>query len=221
MNEKPQRLRVLQSVPALRETTNPYLKQLIDSLSAVADVSLFSWRRALTGRFDVLHIHWPDVLIKGQSIPKTFARRMAFAAMLIRWSFGRRAIVRTVHNVAPHEKPSAVDRLLLAWCDRLTDVWIVLTPNSPLPRQTSAPVHHISHGHYRDWFADRDRDQVHPGKVLFFGLVRRYKGVDRLIQAFSGVPDKSGPGCRTRIAGHTGSESASGLSAHFGRRARP
>ena len=41
------------------------------------------------------------------------------------------------------------------------------------------------HGHYRDWFARYDQPAAVPGRLSYFGLIRRYKGVDVLLQALT------------------------------------
>ena len=70
------RLRVLQSFPEPRPTTNPYIVMLRNSLAADPGIELatFSWSRFLTGRFDVFHAHWPEILVNGRSPLKRFAR---------------------------------------------------------------------------------------------------------------------------------------------------
>ena len=55
-------MRVMQTFGEPRDTTNPYLVMLRDALVAEPTIEHvpFSWRAALTGRYDVLHVHWPD-----------------------------------------------------------------------------------------------------------------------------------------------------------------
>jgi beta-1,4-mannosyltransferase len=175
-------VRVLQSFPRPRRTTNPYLSQLLSAMPPDVDVSTFGWRTALTGRYDVLHVHWPEVMLRGSSRLRTAVRQVRFAALLLRVTARRTALVRTLHNTQPHEAPSAVERALLAWVERRTTLWIRLNPLTPAP--TDAPVVTVLHGHYRDWYAPHPREQASPGRYLFFGLVRPYKGVEALLAAF-------------------------------------
>ena len=70
-----ERLTVMQSFGAIRETTNPYQTQLVDALAEHVDVRLFSWRGALLGELDALHVHWPEVLIRDRTVART-ARRV-------------------------------------------------------------------------------------------------------------------------------------------------
>lgn len=182
-------MRVMQSFSAMRDTTNPYLKQLLASISTDdSQARTFSWSAAVRGQFDVLHLHWPEVLLRGSSRSKTWLRRIAFFAVLLRIRFSRRALVRTLHNLAPHEAGSFVERQLLAFCDRCTTLWITLVPSTPVP-SGSAPRRTILHGDYRDWFKGVPLPDPVPGRLLYFGLIRAYKGVDDLVRVFGTMSD--------------------------------
>lgn len=190
------RLRVMQSYRALRRTTNPYLAQLSAAVGTAVDVVPFDWRRALTGRVDVLHAHWPETLLAGRPGIRAAARRMLFLALLVRLSVTRVAVVRTLHNVAAHESPSMVDRRLLAAFDSRTTLWIRLNDHTPTPHP--GPVVTIRHGHYRDWFGGMARPASVPGRLLTFGLVRPYKGVENLVARFGEIDD---PALSLRVVG--------------------
>lgn len=64
-NAAPGPIVVLQSFRTPRPTTNPYIVMLGETLRTTPGVVLlnFSWRRALFGRFDVFHVHWPEILV--------------------------------------------------------------------------------------------------------------------------------------------------------------
>src|SRR3954451_136972 len=173
---------VLQSFPRPRSTTNPYLVQLVRALPDDVRIEYFSWRHVLAGRYDVLHLHWPEVLLRSPSRAKALARK-ASAALLLGVLWVRRvAVVRTLHNPRPHEQPPQFDRAVLRGLDRATTRWIRLNAftAAPDPARTST----ILHGHYRDWFAQADRPAV-PGRLLCFGLLRPYKGVECLLESFA------------------------------------
>ena len=190
---------MLQSVPALLETTNPYLTQLFAALNDDVDVevSTFSWRRAVIGSFDVLHVHWPELLLRGRSRPRRLIRRTLLLAVLLRIRLSRRVLVRTLHNLRPHEPGRWIERRLLALVDRWTTSFIALNTETPSPR-VGAPVVVIPHGHYRDWFAGRFVPDAVPGRFGYLGIVRAYKGVDVLLEAFASVAD---PAATLRIVG--------------------
>jgi beta-1,4-mannosyltransferase len=178
-------MRVLQSFPAGRSTTNPYLVQLTDQLAPEPVVLGFSWRRALTEQYDVFHAHWPEALLHGTTPTRSRARRLLFRALLLRLRLNRRrvAVVRTVHNLRSHETGLRAERRLLDRFDSATSFWIRLNPTTPTP--AAAPAMTIEHGDYRDWFAGVAVPAAQPGRLVYFGLIRPYKGVPGLIQAFS------------------------------------
>ncbi|MDJ0378966.1 glycosyl transferase [Cryobacterium sp. PH31-L1] len=187
-------MRVLQSFPEGRATTNPYLLQLSRSLSPAVEVLGFTWRRALTSRYDVFHVHWPEVLLQGRTPGRALARRMLFRLLLARLRLRRTAVVRTLHNVRSHELSPRHDQRLLHRFDQMTTLWIRLNPFTPVP--AGALEHTIPHGDYRDWYAEYSPGTPVPGRLLYFGLIRAYKGVDALVESFSQI-DGGEPGALT------------------------
>lgn len=180
---------MLQSFPDNGSATNPYLLQLVDALRGTdrsVRVIGFGWRAALLGPIDVFHVHWPERLVRGASPIRTVLRRSAFLLLLVRLAVTRVAVVRTVHNLDSHERGGAIERLLLRALDRRVAVRIRLNPFTPLP--DGGVTRTILHGHYRDRFASSTTPPVR-GRILFFGLVRPYKGIEELIEAFRGVRD--------------------------------
>nr|WP_284288160.1 hypothetical protein [Angustibacter aerolatus] len=168
-------MRVLQSFAPPRPTTNPYLVLLQRNLPEPVRSSPFSWRLALTGRYDVLHVHWPEVLLRGSSRLRTLSRQARFALLLARLRLRRTPVVRTRHNLTAHEPAGRLEGLLVRALDRRTRVSVLLNPVLPAPGPERSVV--VLHGHYRDWFAAHPRDEAVPGRLLFFGLVRPYKQV--------------------------------------------
>lgn len=191
-------LRVMESLKQVRPTTNPYLVQLQQSLQRTPgiDVSFFGWRRALFGRVDVFHVHWPELLPGGHRMLGRAARRLLTLAFLIRIRVTGVAVVRTLHNL---ERPSGlarVDLKLLDWIDRVTTLTITLNSDTPV-----APGHAhrtILHGHYRDWFATQPMSPAVDGRIGYVGLIRRYKGVEQLVDAFRAM---DAPGSSLSVAG--------------------
>lgn len=179
-----QPLRVLESFRAPRATTNPYLVLLLRSLPDDIRVRTFSWSAAFWSRYDVLHVHWPEVVVERRNSLRALLATALFALVLVRCRLLGTAVVRTAHNVQPHERKGATTRLVLRFCDRSTRWWIRLNDWTPTP--PDAPVTTIPLGHYRDWFADVDGRSAPsvPGRLLYFGLIRPYKGVEALLAAF-------------------------------------
>lgn len=175
---------VLQSFPEPRPTTNPYIVMLSDAVADTegAELMTFSWRRALLGHYDVFHAHWPEILVSGSSPVKTALRQAMMAALLTRLKLTRTPIVRTWHNLKRPDGISRVQNALLAWFERQTTTLILLNTSTEPPPGKHTAV--ILHGHYRDWFARFPRPAAVPGRLSYFGLIRRYKGVDGLVAAF-------------------------------------
>lgn len=190
------RITVLFSTEQPVETTNPYLVQLYRSLPEQVTPHFFSMRDALLSRYDVLHLHWPEYLLRHPTRLGTLAKQGAVALLLLRLKLVGTPIVRTLHNVAPHEDHGAIERTLLGWIDRMTRRWIRINAATPVrPPFTDT----ILHGHYRDWFARMPQAASVPGRLLHFGLIRPYKGVEILLDAMRGIDD---PGISLRIVGN-------------------
>jgi glycosyltransferase involved in cell wall biosynthesis len=176
---------VLASAPRPRATTNPYITMLLESLEQHAEVRVvhFSWREALLGRYDVVHAHWPEIWVQGRTPVRRLARQGLTAAFLTRLTLGRVPVVRTVHNLEPHEGRTRAQQALLDWFDRLTTLRIVINDATVLPEGVERVT--ILHGHYRDWFAAHPRAARHGGRLAYVGGIARYKGVDLLLDAFA------------------------------------
>ena len=181
-------LTVLESFREIRAETNPYIAQLAKALTATPGVNWdsFSWPRALFGHVDVYHVHWPEITMGGHNGVGRFARRTLTAAFYLRLLLTRTPVVRTWHNTERPSDLGKVDHWLLDVLDGLTTLRIRLNPATPMP--LDAPHVTILHGHYREWYAPYARSPQIPGRVSYVGLVRRYKGVEDLIQAFSALP---------------------------------
>jgi len=199
-------LTVLESFPRPRPTTNPYLARLPHELPDDVRVLTFDWRTALLGRYDVFHVHWPEKLVRGASPLRTAYRAAATTALLVRLALRRTPVVRTLHNSTPHEAGGRVERALVRALEARTSAWIVLSPGTRLPAHAPADAHVVTipHPHYRDWYAEHPRPAARPGRVLFFGLVRPYKGVEDLLAAFAALP---GDDLELRVVGSPESES--------------
>tara|TARA_R110002020_G_scaffold214865_6_gene422054 strand:+ start:9981 stop:12035 length:2055 start_codon:yes stop_codon:yes gene_type:complete len=185
-------LRILESFPAPRSTTNPYIVQLASTLASTPGlaISTYSPRRALFGRYDVFHVHWPENLVGGHRRIGRVARRAHTTILCARLALTRTPVVRTWHNLERPEQLGRIDHALLDALDRLTVLRIRLNDSTD---PGSHRVVTIPHGHYRDWFSAFERARPTPGRIAYAGLVRSYKGVDDLIRAFTSTnrPDVS------------------------------
>ncbi len=175
---------VLESFREPKETTNPYITQLYRGLRRCpwATVEAFDYRKALLGRYDVVHVHWPELLVGGHRGVGRFARRVLTAFVITRWRICSTPVVRTVHNLERPQGIARVDHMILDRIDALTRLDIHLNDHTPArPGITSAT---IRHGHYRDWYARFPTADPVRGRILYVGLIRRYKGVEDLVDAF-------------------------------------
>ncbi|WP_232549039.1 glycosyl transferase [Propioniciclava soli] len=196
-------LRVLMSFPRPREVTNPFNTLLMDAVAARPGVTVhtFSWRRALLGDYDVFHVHWPEILVDGHSPLKKVVRQALFAGLLLRLKLSGRPLVRTLHNLELPQGITARERVLLRWAERWTTLWIVINTSTTGPDGAASAL--SLHGHYRDWYDRLPRAEVAPGRVGFFGRIRRYKNAVGLVLAFRELDD---PSLELRIAGMPSSD---------------
>jgi beta-1,4-mannosyltransferase len=183
-------VRVLTSNREPRSTTNPYITMLTAALRRTPglEVVTFSYPAALFGRYSVVHLHWPETIVGlgGRRLTGRLARAALATLFLVRLTLARTAVVRTVHNVEPPADADRLQRALLRWFDGLTTHRIVLNDRTACPGPTTV----IPHGHYRDWYTGT-RTATVPGRLQYVGLVRRYKGVEGLVEAFRSVADDS------------------------------
>ncbi len=107
----------------------------------------------------------------------------------------RPRLVVLVHNVLPHER-GPLDRLAVGSLMRRADQVVVHSqPQRTIAKSlTSAPIvvralpPHLPTGPQPESSPPTSHADVTQRHLLFFGLVRRYKGVDLLIRALADVP---------------------------------
>lgn len=124
---------------------------------------------------------------------------------------GKTRTIALVHNMIPHE-PSILDKLFAPFYVRSTDGFVALSESvvqdiNHLDKnhklKTSYP--HPIYDHYGEQMSKEEACQaldLDPEKqyMLFFGLVRAYKGLDLLLDAFGKVKDQL-PDLRLIVAG--------------------
>lgn len=168
----------------------------------------------------VLHLHWADPLIAPLLWARTpFVRYLKLALLLIDILIVRLrgvAVVWTIHNLLAHESPDRKAELqALRWLARSCSRIVVHGPHAlervqatyrlDLSRKASIVPHPNYDGcyplrvdHLANLRARIDPDGGHT-VILFFGAIRPYKGVHRLLQAFRATP---GGRLRLVIAGN-------------------
>ncbi len=177
-------LRVLEAVHAPDGTTR-YVDQVVSKAPPWVTFSYLGARRLVELRYDVLHVHWPDALLRGRCHRLRCIGLVGLLAVLRRRGV---AIVRTLHNLDPHEGGSRFEAWATRRLDRATTYFVTINPVTPVPLGRGV---YIPHGHYRDRFADLPRRTPVAGRLMYAGLIRPYKGVDRLLDAFRAVDDAS------------------------------
>jgi beta-1,4-mannosyltransferase len=185
------------SLPTSRCTVK-YIHRL-PYLGALAFPAVVTLRR-LTG-FRILHVHWPAFFI-GPPIPYHLKLSLWYSLFCLWWArrLGYR-LVWTVHNVIPHEKQTADDMRVARRLSQLSDVKVVHSKGTLEQMRTlGIDIRNsvtIPHGNYidqypaglgRDAFRDALKIDNSTTVLLFFGLIRPYKGVGGLIEAFSDTP---------------------------------
>jgi glycosyltransferase involved in cell wall biosynthesis len=183
---------------------NPYNALLYKNMDQIG-IMEYSHKAALLKAYDVLHVHWPDGYINQKGFFKTLRRMMILFTVVTLAKLKRARIVWTVHNLLPHDAfhPWMATRFL-EWFALQTDGLIFLSHSSMqvyrdkygiAPRQ-QAEI--IPHGHYRsvhDVQIGRQQARAVLGLpqdkkvVLFLGLIKPYKNVDRLITDFIALND--------------------------------
>lgn len=153
------------------------------------------WRR-LSG-YSIVHIHWPDF---GLASDGPLSRRLsflAFHAAIVTLRVLRFRVVWTAHNVLPHERRTSDDAAAARELGGAAHA-IIVHAGTTLPQlaEVAIPTDRaviIPHGHYRGVYpvtqtraearADLALKESHVA-VLFFGLIRPYKGVPELVRIF-------------------------------------
>jgi beta-1,4-mannosyltransferase len=187
---------VLESFGPPHERTNPYSVQLFAAFPDRVHAHHFSWRSALKGDYEVFHLHWPEVKVRGTTPLRSFVRGTLFLLLLVRIRLGRRALVRTLHDLTPHEAPNRLQRWVIGLSERWTTLWITLNRSTRPP--TTAPERFAPIGNFVGWFPPTSEVTPVRGRLLHFGLVRRYKGVETLIDEFRTIDDR---GLELRVVG--------------------
>lgn len=156
---------------------------LVDSLPDDIEVVKFTWKRALIGSWDVLHLHWPESLLRASGRAKKWAKYALFLALMTRVAVGRPG-VWTVHNESPHERGARVEAFLLGLWSRVTRRNVYLYPSVTPADQRSVFIPFGDYSHLADELLTTYSREREPRRILLFGLLRPYKGIEQLLEAY-------------------------------------
>lgn len=161
--------------------------------------------RMLFGHYDILHLHWPDNVLSEKSVILSSVKMfILFSSMLIVRMRGRR-IVWTSHNLHSHEQRHLnLEKLYWMIFPRLLDAiscpmdWIAEAVRSDHRFLGVKHIEALPFGSWAGMYIEnigytenlRARLSITPKTevALWFGLVRRYKGIEALIELFSQTP---------------------------------
>lgn len=200
------RLRVLAWPSPVRALENPYIRLLYSPMERCAEVVDYSVARALRGKYDVFHVHWPDWAIVQRQWWRAYPRLAAFALSMLYLRVRKVPIVWTVHNLRPHQSRSHLrEALLYLLLSRAVTHQIHLTDAThtemlavqhPCARTPYTVVPHGLLATTED-FPPKSSARLasglpsKPQVITFVGGIDRYKGVDTLISAFGKLKDEN------------------------------
>lgn len=206
MGFSPPPLRIL-ARPAFGARTNPYTSALYAPLvKAGHTVQEYRWDRAMTGQWDVVHVHWPESVFNHTF----FEAWITTEGMLVALDRARHRgakVVWTVHNLRAHERrhERAEQRFRARFFERLDGI-VTLSESgleaarTTYPRLTELPAWVVPHPHYRGRYPDtvtreearRSLGLSHGDRVILnFGRVFEYKNVPALFSAVKQAPDEA------------------------------
>jgi beta-1,4-mannosyltransferase len=172
------KMRVLFDTREMHWGQNPYVLLLAESTRPEVEVVGFTWRTLLVGKFEAVHLHWPEYLLQQPSRSRTLAARIFMLCALGRMKLNKVPIVRTMHNKGAHVSTSRVDDWILRRLDSMVSARIWLTARRDEDALRSQEDEVILHGDYSPWLKALNVEvSAAPGKdrMLCFGIMRRYK----------------------------------------------
>jgi glycosyltransferase involved in cell wall biosynthesis len=150
------------------------------------------------GARQLLHVHWEEAVVRSApTAAEAMVAARAFEAGLARLREAGGRIVWTVHNLAPHEgeHPEAFETVRAAICRHADRVLVhsVATIGHLTARHEidASRFFLLPHPSYSGVYAPPGEAApaaagAGPGRLLMFGQVRRYKGVERFVERFAG-----------------------------------
>ena len=198
-------IRVL-TYPGKKEDDNPHLYLVYKEASALGiRVRPPSLQRILREKVHVWQLHWPERRLAVDSFSRALSNVLLFL-MTIDLARARGVkILYTLHNLSSHELCyPRLEKWFMKALTRRLDGYVTFTETGMkafeerVPVRKDIPAFVIPRGHYRGAYPDRITPREAratlgiPSEakvVLFFGLIRSYKGVPQLVRAFREISD--------------------------------
>jgi beta-1,4-mannosyltransferase len=198
-------IRVLAFPAYKNKNSNPYNYLLYSGIEEFnISVREFSFMSCLSLRYDVIHIHWPEIYLNSNYLIKNLFYSVALLLSLFTAKVFSKKIIWTAHNLKPHHIKYKLLNILFWKCYlRLVSGVVSLSESNEkllfneLKELHDLPAVHIHHGLYKGFYPDdttseeaRNRLSLdkHSSVSLFIGQVKRYKNVEVLINLFSHSP---------------------------------
>ena len=186
---------------------NPYNFLLYSAIRQCgAEVAEYSSTSLLTSRWDILHLHWPESLLETGSRLSALWSEKKYLFLLDYIRKRDTQVVWTVHDLKPHDLvfPDLEHRFWDAVLDRIDGLTALTRSGLDLalqrfPQLAPLPAFVIPHGHYRGQYPSgitrqeaRARLQVAADNpvITYFGQIRPYKNVPRLIECVRDGDDR-------------------------------
>jgi glycosyltransferase involved in cell wall biosynthesis len=188
-----------------QDVTVEYLEEPTGSHTLNLFLLPFSLTRKRLQGFDTVHVHWtyPFWLPFGGVIGRAIMEVWAASFWLLVRLYGMR-LVWTAHNVLPHEQLFLNDKRAHRFLGCMASRIIVHTKAAKQQLiDLGIPSSHmriIPHGSYIGVYPDtvtkaQARQKLDIPKtstvLLFFGLIRPYKGIEQLLEAFAELSKKT------------------------------
>jgi len=170
--------------------SNPYTAILVTQLRRLGHkVSSPGWPGRFIGRCDVIHLHWPQKVVRASLFGslRTIAVWSAFLAL--QKARGAK-IVWTMHNVASHEgeRPRLERFWMKRLITRLSGVHALSQDSleqarAHYPALAALPALVAPHWTYSDAYPHPDLVPDTPETIAFLGDIKPYKGLDAFLTA--------------------------------------
>ena len=196
-----------------KDCTLPYNKLLVDSLKEdginllLLDKMSSKWFKENRGKIDVIHIHWPITFYDSSKKITQWKQVLAFIYFILLIKKHSYKLVWTVHNVLPHDRsifPFYLGNLFLT---HFADALILHAHSTKkelkkyfgytkdafvIPYTNYTPYSNVYSHKYSKKKARKELG-LPPDKFIymFFGYIRKYKGIDIAIRAFQKAKPKN------------------------------